>query len=176
MAREDGYRIRMKRGHSRKLRFWFCPVNDKIMNADQDWDEDSELSCDNICTKELFFHFIKKYYPGEFLWKNELNLMPFDNVRAMINEVRKVTRALGKNYHNPKLKKYKKNFDIDLLVDSAEYEEKYMSATDSERQRAVEEHVDVIIEFYTRLCNWLEKSMDKYEPLGYNNMAIFAPH
>ena len=87
---EDRYRIRVRRGHHKKLRFWFAPVSEKIMNADADWLSDAELSCDNLPTKQLFYPFIKKYYPGEFLWKNELNLMPFDNVRAMTREVRKV--------------------------------------------------------------------------------------
>ena len=170
------YHIKMKRGHHKRLRFWFCPVNDKIMNADQDWPEEAELSCDNICTKELFFPFIRKYYPGEFLWKNELNLMPFEDVRAMIKEVRKVARLMKRNFSDPRLKKYIRNIDIDLLVDSEEYEEKYMNASDPARRRAVEEHADVIIEFYNRLCDWLEKSMDRYEPEGWSYMAIFAPH
>lgn len=173
---EDRYHIRMKKGHNRRLRFWFCPVNDKIMNADQDWPEEAELSCDNICTRTLFFPFIRKYYPGEFEWKNELNLMPFDNVRAMIREVRKVARVMKRNFNDPRLKKYTRNIDIDLLVDSEEYEEKYMSAPDSVRRQAVEEHADVVIEFYTRLTDWLEKTMDQYEPEGYQYMAIFAPH
>lgn len=173
---EERYHIRMKRGHNRRLRFWFCPVNDKIMNADQDWPEEAELSCDSICTRELFFPFIKKYYPGEFLWKNELNLMPFDQVRAMIKEVRKYARLMKRNWNDPRLRKITKRIDIDLLVDSEEYEEKYMNAPDVVRRRAVEENADVVIEFYTRLCDWLEKTMDHYEPAGYNNMAIFAPH
>ena len=87
---ENRYRIRIRRGHNRKLRFWFAPVSEKIMNADADWIEEAELSCDNLATKQLFFPFIEKYYPGEFEWRNELNLMPFENVRAMTREVRKV--------------------------------------------------------------------------------------
>ncbi len=173
---DGAYRIRMKRGHSKRLRFWFCPVNDKIMNADQDWPEEAELSCDHLCTKQLFYPFIKKYYPGEFQWKNELNLMPFDNVRAMIREVRKVTKLMKRNFNDPRLRPYKKRIEIDLLVDSDEYEEKYMTASDLVRRQAVEEHAGVVIEFYTRLCDWLEKSMDRYEPQGYKYMAIFAPH
>ena len=47
---EERYRIRMKRGHHKKLRFWFCPVNEKIMNADADWLEDAELSCEHRAT------------------------------------------------------------------------------------------------------------------------------
>ena len=51
-----------------------------------------------------------------------------------------------------------------------------MNAPDAVRRQAVEEHAGVVIEFYTRLCDWLEKTMDQYEPEGYHNMAIFAPH
>ncbi len=173
---ENMYRIRMRRGHHKRLRFGFCPVNDRIMNADQDWPEEAELSCDTICTRELFFPFIEKYYPDEFKWRNELNLMPFDNVRAMIREVRRVTRVMKRNWNDPRLRKYKRYIEIDLLVDSEEYEEKYMQASDAVRKRAVEEHSQVVTDFYTRLCDWLEKTMDEYEPEGYKYMAIFAPH
>ena len=172
----EPYRIRMKKGHNIRLRFWFCPVNDKIMKANQDWDEDTELSCDNICTKEMFYPFIEKYFPGDFKWRNELNLMPFDNVRAMTNEVRRVIKLMSANFKDPRIAKYTENIDIDLLVDSEEYEELYLSAPDRVRRKAVEEHANVIIDFYTRLCDWLEKSMDRFEPLGYRYMAIFAPH
>lgn len=173
---EDRYRIRIRRGHHRKLRFWFCPVNDKIMNADADWPEDAELSCDNLATRQFFFPFIKKYYPGEFLWRNELNLMPFENVRAMTKEVRKVVKLMRKNYSDPRLARYKKHFALDLIVDPDEYEEKYLDLPESAKARAIEENKEVICEFYLTLANWLDKTMDKYEPAGYHSMAVFAPH
>ena len=91
---EERYRIRMKRGHHKKLRFWFCPVNEKIMNADADWLEDAELSCEHRATRQLFYPFIKKYFPGEFLWKNELNLIPMKNVRMLEKELRACIRLL----------------------------------------------------------------------------------
>ena len=65
---------------------------------------------------------------------------------------------------------------IDLIVDPEEYEEKYVEASDFVRDRAVEENKEVICEFYLTLCNWLDKTMDHYEPLGFHDMAIFAPH
>ena len=173
---ENRYRIRVRRGHNRKLRFWFAPVSDKIMNADADWLEDAELSCDNLAAKQLFFPFIQKYYPGEFEWRNELNLMPFENVRAMTKEVRKVVKLMRKNYADPRLARYKRHFSIDLVVDSEEYEEKYAEAPDFVREKGIEENKEVICEFYLTLSNWLDKTMDKYEPLGFRHIAIFAPH
>ena len=173
---EQRYRIRVRRGHNKKLRFWFAPVSEKIMNADADWLEDAELSCDNLATKQLFFPFIKKYYPGEFLWRNELNLMPFENVRAMTREVRKVVKLMRKNYSDPRLMRYKRFFSIDLIVDSDEFEEKYMDAPEYVREKAIEENKEVICEFYLTLSNWLDKTMDKYEPMGFTAIAIFAPH
>ena len=173
---EERYRIRMKRGHHKKLRFWFCPVNEKIMNADADWLEDAELSCEHRATRQLFYPFIKKYFPGEFLWKNELNLMPFENVRAMTKEVRKVVKLMRRNYADPRLARYKKFFSIDVLVDTETFEEKYIDQPDYVRDQAVEENKEVICEFYLTLCNWLDKTMDKYEPLGFHDMAIFAPN
>ncbi len=173
---EEHYHIRVKRGHQRRLRFWFAPVSPAIMNADADWLDDAELSCDNICTKELFYPFIEKHFPKEFKWRNELNLMPFANVLDMTTEVRKVCAAMKKNYHNPKLARYKKNFAIDLLVNAEEYEIHYLDASESEREAAIEEHKDVIIEFYTKICDYLEETVKEYKPQGFDAIAIYAPH
>jgi len=171
----SGYRIRMKRGHSRRLRFWFAPVSERIMNADADWLEDAELSVDSICCKELFFPFIEKYLPDKFLWHNELNLMPFGNVLDMVKEVRRVASMMKKNYNDPRLLPYKSHIALDLLMSSEEYEARYSASPEAEKQRAIEEHIGVAIEFYERLCKWLEDTVRRYEPLGFNAIAIFAP-
>ncbi len=173
---EKHYHIRVRKGHQRRLRFWFAPVSPKIMNADADWLEDAELSCDNICTKELFYPFIEKHFPGEFKWKNEINLMPFANVLEMTEEVRKVAGLLEKNYNDPRLRKYKQNFAIDLLVNAEEYDEKYVDATEAECLKGIEEHKDVIIEFYLKICDYLEETINTYKPQGFDAIAICAPH
>ncbi len=172
---QNGYRIRMKRGHSRRLRFWFAPVSEKIMNADADWLEEAELSVDNICCRELFFPFIVKYLPGEFKWRNELNLMPFGNVRDMTKEVRKVAAMMKKNFNDPKLAPYKTGITLDLLMSAEEYESRYSGASEAEKQRAIKQYSGVVVEFYERLCRWLDNTVDRYEPMGFNAIAIFAP-
>ena len=83
---------------------------------------------------------------------------------------------MRKNYADPRLLRYKRHFSIDLIVDSDEYEEKYVEAPDFVKEKAIEENREVICEFYLTLCNWLDKTMDKYEPMGFHAMAIFAPH
>ena len=172
---ENGYRIRMKRGHSRRLRFWFAPVSEKIMNADADWIEEAELSVDSIACKELFFPFIEKYLPGEFQWRNELNLMPFGNVRDMTKEVKKVAAMMKKNFNDPKLAPYRAWISLDLLMSAEDYEEQYAGASEAEKRLAIAGHSDVVVEFYERLCRWLDSTADRYEPLGFNAIAIFAP-
>ena len=59
------YHIRVKRGHHARLRFWFDPMSDDIWNGDADLIMEDELSCDNICTHELFFPIIERFFPGE---------------------------------------------------------------------------------------------------------------
>lgn len=173
---EESYHIRVRKGHQSRLRFWFAPVSREIMNADADWLEKEELSCDNICTHELFYPFIQKHFPGEFKWRNEINIMPFSNVREMVHEVRSVSRALENDYHNPRLIPYKKNFAIDLLVNAEEYDAKYSAASDSVKIAAVEEHKEVIIEFYKKICDYLDSMCTEYEPKGFLGIAICAPH
>ena len=173
----DGtYHIRIKNGHSKRLRFWFAPVSDKIMNARADWLDDAELSCDNICAKELVYPFIKKHFPGEFKWRNELNLMPFENALAMAREMRRVSKLLRRNYNDPRLNSYKRRFSIDLLVSEQEYEERYANASAREKKAAVEEHIDVVIEFYTVIADYIEDTAEEYAPKDFNAIAIYAPH
>ncbi len=173
---EESYHIRVRKGHQRRLRFWFAPISQAILDADADWLEDEELSCDNICTHELFYPFIEKHFPGEFKWRNEINIMPFSNVHDMVKEVRSVTESLEKDYRNPRLAPYKKNFAIDLLVNGEEYDEKYATASESEKMAAVESHKGVITEFYTKICDYLDEMCSTYEPKEFLGIAICAPH
>lgn len=173
---EESYHIRVRKGHQRRLRFWFAPISQAILDADADWLEDEELSCDNICTHELFYPFIQKHFPGEFKWRNEINVMPFSNVHDMVKEVRFVAKALDQNYHDHRLAPYKKNFAIDLLVNAEEYDAKYATASEAEKNAAVEKHKGVIIEFYNKICDYLDEVCKKYEPKGFLGIAICAPH
>ena len=173
---EDHYHIRVKKGHVKRLRFWFAPISQKILDADADWLEEEELSCDNICTRELFYPILKKHFPGEFQWHNEINVMPFKNVRGLIRETRAVCHALEYNYDDPRLRSYKRTFAIDLLVNAEEYDEKYATASESEKKKAVEEHKDVLIEYYSAICDYLDDICSRYEPKGFLGIAICAPH
>ncbi|MEE3420657.1 MAG: hypothetical protein VZR02_06100 [Lachnospiraceae bacterium] len=173
---EEHYHIRVKKGHVKRLRFWFAPISQKILDADADWLEDEELSCDNICTKALFYPILRKHFPGEFQWHEEINVMPMKNVRGTIRETRAVVNALEHNYDDPRLRSYKKTFAIDLLVDADEYEEKYAEASEAEKIKAIEEHKDVLIEYYTAICDYLDDIVKRYEPQGFLGVAICAPH
>ena len=173
---EGQFQIRMRNGHSKKLRFWFAPVSDKIMNADADWEEQAELSCSYIHTRRMVFPIIRKFYPGEFLWKNELNLMPFENAARLAKQLRKVARLLKKNYHDPRLNSYRKLYHIELLVSPEEYEELYANASSFVKEQGVEENIDVVIDFYLKLAAWIENTIAEYEPRGFNAIAISAPH
>ncbi len=173
---EDTFHIPIRKGHHKKLRFWFAPISQAIMDADADWLENEELSCDNICTRELFYPFIEKFFPGEFKWRNEINIMPFDRIHGMIEEVRKVVKTLTKDYYDPTLLPYKQGFAIDLLVSPEEYDEKYVDAPDSITRTAIEDHKSVIIDFYTGIADYLDEICDRYEPEGFLGVAICAPH
>ncbi|MDO4620726.1 MAG: hypothetical protein Q4B09_08910 [Lachnospiraceae bacterium] len=173
---DETYHIRVRRGHHKRLRFWFAPVDDKIMNARADWLDDAELSCDNICAKEMLYPLIRKHFPGEFQWRTELNLMPFENALKMAKELKNVAKLLKRNYDDPRLTAYKKHFSIDLLVNADEYEEKYAHATTLAKKQAVEERVDLIVEFYRTVADYLEKTVAEYEPKGFHSFAIYAPH
>ncbi|MBQ6386812.1 MAG: hypothetical protein IJJ38_11680 [Lachnospiraceae bacterium] len=169
------YRIRMKNGHSRKLRFWFAPVSPAIMNADADWEEEAELSVSYPHARRMVYPLIRKYYPGEFLWENELNLMPFENAARLASYMKKLAKLLRRNYNDPRLAPYRKLFRIELLVSPSEYEETYAEAPEYVREKGIEENIDTAVDFYLRLAAWIEQTIREYEPKGFDAIAISAP-
>ena len=172
---EPQYRIRTKRGHSSRLRFWFDPVSKDILNGDADLIYPDELSCDNICMHDLFFPFIEKNFPGRFLFKNELNLMPFENVRNMSEDIRRISSLLLTDYENPVLKRIKLGYSINLLVSEDVYEEKYRDLSPEQEYSAVKNHIRVITDFYKTIADYLDEMISKYGPKGFSAIAISAP-
>ena len=172
---EEQYQIRMRNGYHKKLRFHFAPVSPAIMNADADWLYDGELAVSYLHTRKLVYPFIKKYYPGEFHWNDELNPMPFENAQKMAKQLRKVARLLEDDYLNPRLKSYRKLFSIDLLVSKEEYDEKYDDAPSYVKEQAVQEHIGVATQFYRKLASWILTTIEVYEPEGCDAIAIWAP-
>ncbi|MEE8826899.1 MAG: hypothetical protein SOH48_07910 [Eubacteriales bacterium] len=169
------FHIAVKRGHSRKLRFGFCPVSPKIMNADRDWPEKEELCCDTLCGQELLYPFIRRYFHGKFRWKNELNLMPFSDVTDMCREMRRVIGVLKTDPESPSIRPYTGGFAIDLLVSPEDYDEHFVDASASEKYRAIMSRIGVITEFYETVCGYLEDAVAKFEPKGYTAIAIWSP-
>lgn len=173
---DEQFQIRIKKGYSKKLRFHFAPVSDAIMKADADWLTEAEISCSFIHTRKLVYPFIKKYFPGKFVFEDELNLMPFEDAERMARQLRKVARLLEKDYMNPRLASYKKLFSIELLVSPDEYEERYEDASSFVREQGIRENISVVTTFYRRLSSWILETIEEYGPKGCNAIAIWAPH
>lgn len=173
---DSEYRIRVKRGHHSRLRFWFDPMSQKILDGDADLIYPDELSCDKICAHDLFFPFIEKHFPGEFLYRNELNLMPMKNVREMVAEVRACIELIDQgDLDNPRLNIVRDGFAIDLLVPEEEYNEKYVEASTAEIKEGIRENRHVISAFYKEICDYLDDMVDKYEPKDFDYIAISTP-
>ena len=137
---DSEYQIRVKRGHHSRLRFWFDPMNDKILNGDADLIYPDELSCDKLISHDLFLPFVVKYFPGEFLFKTELNLMPLNNVKEMVKEVRACIALLEEeDLDNPRLDLIREGLTLENLVSNDEYDEKYEAL--EEKYNALEEQL-----------------------------------
>ena len=151
-------------------------MNQKILDGDADLIYPDELSCDNICTHELFLPFIEKFFPGKFLFRSELNLMPMSNVKEMVEEVRACIDLIDQgDMENPRLIIVRDGFAIDLLVPEEEYDEKWFDASPEEVKDAIYERRNVITAFYTKICDYLDEMVNKYEPQGFEYIAISAP-
>ena len=173
---DSEYQIRVKRGHHSRLRFWFDPMNQKILDGDADLIYPDELSCDKLIAHDLFLPFVLQYFPGEFLYKTELNLMPFDNVKEMVREVRACIALLDEgDLDNPRLDVIREGLTLENLVSNEEYDEKYMDSTSAEKDKAIREHLDVASAFFTKICDYLDEMIDKYEPQGFDYIAISTP-
>lgn len=169
------YHIPIQIGHSARLRFRIAPVNKAIMNGDADWLNEEELCADNISSRELLFPFIDQYFPGKFLFKNELNLMPFSNAHQMAASLENTAYLLQTDYKNPKLDPLRSHFALDLLISSEEYEASYVLASTVEKEAAVSANIGVVIDYYRRIARFLNDEIKKYEPLDYHSFAISSP-
>lgn len=173
---DSEYKIRVKRGHHSRLRFWFDPMSQQILDGDADIIYPDELSCDKLYAKDFVFPFIEKFFPGEFLFRNELNLMPFENVRETVAEMRACIALLDSgDFDNPRLNPVRDAFTLDNLVSGEEYDEKYFDFSSAEKHEIMLEHLNVISEFYKTICDYLDEMLDKYEPKGFEYIAISTP-
>ena len=169
------YRIPTQIGHSARLRFRIAPVNKDIMNGDADWLNSEEFCSDMIASRDLFYPFIKKYFSGKFLFRNELNLMPFSDANRMLAEMDHVAILLEKDYVNKELDPLRRYFALDILIPGTEYEEKYIFASPAEKEAAVRANIGTVIDFYRTISRYMKKEIAKYEPLNYHFFAISSP-
>ncbi|MDO4804448.1 MAG: hypothetical protein Q4A32_06495 [Lachnospiraceae bacterium] len=173
---DSEFKIRVKRGHLSKLRFWFDPMSQEILDGDADLIYPDELSCDKLYARDFVFPFIERFFPGEFKFRNELNLMPFENVRELVAEMRACIDLLDSgDFDNPRLNPVRDAFTLDSLVPGDEYDDKYFDLSSIEKHKIMLEHLDVVSTFYTTICDYLDEMIEKYEPQGFEYIAISTP-
>ena len=145
------------------------------MNADADWLDSEEICIDNITAHELLLPFIERYMPSEFLFHNEINLMPLSKAAAMSGEIRNTALLLQRDYGNAALAGLKEHLAIDLLVSAEDYNAKYLLLSPGQKEQAVQDHIGTAIAFYVRIAKWLDSMTSKYVPLGFSDLAVTSP-
>jgi len=172
---EIPYKIPVQIGHSPTLRFRLAPVSKKIMSGDADWIDSKEFCVDNICGHEFLLPFVEQFLPDQFLFRNEINLMPFSNASRMSEEIRKTASLLKTDYSSPALAGIKKHFSLDLLVSGGEYNQKYLLLSGPQKAQAVRDRIGIVIDFYMQFAGWLDSVIAEYEPKDFHQLAITSP-
>ena len=173
---EVEYHIPVRRGHSARLRFWFDPISDEILEGNADLPIKDELSCDNPASHRLLLPLISRNFEGVFYYKNELNLVPMKDIARLIADLLTCAELLENgSWSDPVLREVRQNATIELLVPEDVYTEQYETASRSERSAAVASHLDVITEFYRTVAGYLEEMTAKYGKKGFRWIAISTP-
>ncbi|MCR5295035.1 MAG: hypothetical protein K6E30_07695 [Lachnospiraceae bacterium] len=170
---EAEYHIQIRRGHSVRLRFWFDPISERILRGRDDLPIKDELSCDAHIAIRLLLPVISRFFKDKFYFHNELNLMYFNDVRKLIDELRNLSYCLElREFDKVSMGFLEDRLSIEMLVPEDVYEERYKNASPEEQREAVISHLPVLGEFYRNIADYLAAMIDKYEKKGFEWIAI----
>lgn len=167
------FEIEIVEGHDPSSYFWFRPVivdkKDKIT-----WDNVKELD-DEFSIEEgnidcflayfLFKHFDSDLYYNQhryecyegyiehFEWYLTHNFYTYETLSKMLNDIESAADMLKKDYYNPMLAPIKERFSIFYMC-----EQNHPDWINGNKM-AIEDHVDVVIDFYNRFVARVRKMM-----------------
>ncbi len=173
---EAEYHIPVRRGHSARLRFWFDPISEEIMEGNADLPIKDELSCESHAAHRLLLPLINRNFDGVIYFKNELNLITMPEIAKLTADLNSCADLLEEgSWSDPLLRDVRQSASIEVLVPEDVYNESYEMASRSERAEAVETHLHVIAEFYREVANYLAEMTEKYGKKGFKWIAVSTP-
>lgn len=112
-------------------------------------------------------------YDSSFEWYLTYNYYTFDDIRKIIEELRKIIRLLTEDYDNPYLDEIKKNYTGVLFRDNRINSNDVLENKDN--SELIKNDINEIINFYKRFIDYLEVMLDKGEENGYNLISFMGP-
>lgn len=196
MIDEKG-RIEIIEGHDPSSYFWIRPVNVKDTDCDTDyWDnitefKDMEISIEEDNIVAYLYEIFLKFYDNKLIYNinrgkdidelwNENNGSEFEyylthnfytmeSIEKMIKYIYKVIELLKKDYDNKEIDYLKEHYSYLAICLNHDA----LSKKDS--NKIVESHKDMIIDFYERFNNYLEKMVKDGKSNGYKLISIMGP-
>ena len=166
------FEIEIKEGHDSGGYFWIRPVRIEHVSKIT-WDEVERLAeeisieeGDVDCFLAYFFykHFDNEMYYNkhrfemgyitEFQWYLTFNFFTYDAMRNMLADIENVIMLLENDSSNQLLIPVKESFSIIYMCESSH--EDYIN----KNEEAIDDHIDVVIDFYKRFVYRIRKMMD----------------
>lgn len=174
--------IQIEEGHNTSSFFWIEPATelDSFTKGEcgVDYAYEAKISIEEDYIIYYLRYYLEKYFDAslyhvcrnpsygtpEFEWNLEPNLYEYRTVQKMIAEIRKNCSLLKADFDNPELDELKKNLSI------------YSPRIDADNAKSIQfvrENLEMITDFYERLCIQLELMM-KYYP-DYTCIDFMGP-
>lgn len=174
--------IEIEEGHNTSSFFWIEPATELDTYSKGEYGVDyayeAKISIDDTYIVDYMRYYLIKYFDSslyhvcrnpdygtpEFDWNLEPNLYEYKTVQKMISEIRKNCSLLKNDFENPELDELKENLRT------------YSPRIDPDNSKSIQfirENLQMIIDFYQRLCIQLELMM-KYYP-DYKCIDFMGP-
>ena len=169
--KNENYEIPAEVGYTKDLTFRIVPVSKAIMTADADWLKNDELCLDAECAEAILLPFIEEYTSAPFRDGDEINTIRFVRAKRLSQDLRTTAAYLKKDPAAPALAELVSRIDPEMILPRREFS-RLKKASEEERREAVYDHMDMVIEFYLLVSDYLLDMMEKYEPLGFRHFAV----
>lgn len=169
-----GY-LEIREGPYEEEYFWIMPV--KLLNAEPNGDlrkiqffPKGQISIDVdyiICflrvfvekylNKDLYFKVWGNHFEFEgFEWFGE-NIYSYSDMKKMLKEITETAKLLEKDYDNPILDQFKKDYNYHYLIYSH-----IPGLTEEGENNVIKKNIDVLTDFYRRFVKRIEMMMKQY--------------
>ena len=193
--------IKIIEGHNSSSYFWIMPVKIKDINKNtndmNNVDEYRELEISieeedidsylrtillDVFNDELpenkkrevgLVKYINPEAYSTFEWYLTYNFFTFDDIKKLIDKIKKIIELLKNDYNNAELNEIKLKYDW-IIYGLPEYDKK-KDYSREEKDILIKENIDLIIDFYERFIKYMENMIEEGTKKGYKLISFMGP-